>query len=115
MFIPFWLRNKNRKKTVINHIDGYSKQQSKNILKEIEADHKIEAVPNASWFLLSSDLALKVRTAKSLHQLIRSLSSSQLTKLDNIFRERTSLEWFYDWKNEEPYLLIRLNDWVGCE
>lgn len=106
MSISFWLRIKNRVINFINHINDYSKKQSKNILKEIEEDHKIEAVPNAFWFLLSSDRDLKVRTSKSLHQLIRSLSSSQLTKLDNIFRDRTSFEWYYDWKNEEPYQLI---------
>ncbi len=141
------------------YIELYIKNNSKKILLKLKEDKDLSEIPNALWLLLSNDEELKLITAQLLHEVITSISTTQLKKVDSLFRERTSLEWSYDWRRENPknlitssmsecerttifglcsfhpngyfrekaikalsnmssentlpYLLIRLNDWVG--
>jgi HEAT repeat protein len=93
---------KNILKPVVGYEPKMLKEHSEEILRLINEEKDLTAVPDAFWLLLGSDNDLELKSAKSLHAIISSLNTSNLTVVDRLFRERTSFEWSYDWHNEEP-------------
>lgn len=71
------------------------------ILNQID-NNNINVIPDCFWILLSDNSRIKERIVQSLTNLVNSLTGSQLVQLDSIFRERTSLDWTYDWSRENP-------------
>lgn len=71
------------------------------ILRQID-NKNLNTIPDCFWFLLADNSHLKERIVQSLTNLVNSLTGSQLVQLDSLFRERTSLEWTYDWSRENP-------------
>lgn len=69
-------------------------------------ENDITKIPLAFAFLLTSSKDLKERAAEVLQDSVKKLSNIQLIKLDKLFRERTSMEWSYDWRNESPENLL---------
>ncbi|MGG3925897.1 HEAT repeat domain-containing protein [Metabacillus fastidiosus] len=86
--------------------DQYSKEYIDETLALLEEENDLTAIPLAFSFLLTNSKELQIRTAKVLQASISKLSSIQLLRLDKLFRERTSLEWNYDWGKESPYNLL---------
>lgn len=76
------------------------------LISKVESDRDVEAIPELFYYLLSHDNSTKVKVTKTLFKTVSKLSLSQLIMLDRIFRERTSMEWSYDWKNEDPTVLL---------
>jgi HEAT repeat protein len=100
-----------KKSAKIQHYDpvmsvAFSERNSEEILRLINEEKDLAAIPSAFWLLVSDDQNLKLRTAQSLHKIINSLEVSNLTKVDKLFRERTSYDWTYDWHNENPNNLV---------
>lgn len=95
-----------QKKKTYYPADQYSKDYINEILEALKDKNEITKIPISFSFLLTSSEELKIRTAKVLQESISTLNKSQLHKLDNIFRERTSLDWSYDWKEESPKNLL---------
>ncbi|PGZ93882.1 MULTISPECIES: HEAT repeat domain-containing protein [unclassified Bacillus (in: firmicutes)] len=93
-----------KKKQTLYPADSYSKEYIENMLKASE--YELTRIPTIFSFLLTSSDDLKIRTAKVLYEYVISLNILELSKLDNLFRERTSLDWSYDWRNESPENLL---------
>ncbi|RPJ94799.1 HEAT repeat domain-containing protein [Rummeliibacillus sp. TYF005] len=85
--------------------DRYSKDYIKEML-QVTGKYEVSRIPAIFELLLTSSNELKVRAAKVLHAYVQSLNILELSKLDNLFRERTSLDWAYDWKTESPENLL---------
>jgi HEAT repeat protein len=70
--------------------------------------NKIELtdLPDAFQLLLSKDEEIKLKAAEVINKVMISLNSSTLIRMDKIFRERTSYEWYYDWNNKDPKELL---------
>lgn len=145
--------NEIRKSRLFAHINVHE------VMEKIDREKDISYLPIAFCLLLSSNIQIKESTATSINNLVMSLPINRLMVLDALFRDRSSMDWSYDWRNEEPtnliapsmseqevitilglcslhpngyfrekaikelekavsgyevpYLLIRLNDWVG--
>ncbi|MBU5484166.1 hypothetical protein KQI86_07475 [Clostridium sp. MSJ-11] len=76
--------------------------QTNRLNELLRDDIELSAIPDAFQLLLSSDEKIKFQSAEVLNHVMSTLNSSQLIKLDKIFRERTSYDWNYDWRNKEP-------------
>ncbi|MFY0521328.1 HEAT repeat domain-containing protein [Lysinibacillus sphaericus] len=85
--------------------DSYSKDYIEEML-QVTGKYEVSRIPAIFELLLTSSNELKVRTAKVLHDYVQSLNILELSKLDNLFRERSSLDWSYDWKTESPENLL---------
>lgn len=85
--------------------DRYSKDYIENVLQPINK-YELSKVPIIFSLLLTNSNELKVRATKVLLESIPMLNNLELSKLDHLFRERTSLDWPYDWKNESPENLL---------
>ncbi len=94
-----------KKKQTFYPADRYSKEYIEDMLNVTDG-FELSRIPSIFTFLLTSNDDLKIRTAKVLYQYVISLNILELSKLDNLFRERTSLDWSYDWRNESPENLL---------
>lgn len=94
-----------KKKQAYYPADKYSKEYIEEMLT-VTGKYEISRIPTIFELLLSSSIELKLRTTKVLYKYIRLLNILELSKLDNLFRERTSLDWSYDWRNESPDNLL---------
>jgi hypothetical protein len=86
--------------------DQYSREYIDEILASLVKENDLTKIPNAFKFLLTSSKELKERSAGVLQNCVLKLSSVQLLRLDKLFRERTSIDWTYDWRNESPENLL---------
>lgn len=91
--------------------DPVSLQQTNNIkdakLIELLNDNiKLSAIPDTFQLLLSSDEKIRLQAAEVLNHIMSNISPTKLTKLDKIFRERSSYDWQYDWRNKNPKELL---------
>ena len=93
-----------RKEKQINYYENIVEE----ILRSLEKEESLEELPRAIYLLLSDNEELKLRTSKVIYRIIRNLSTEQLLKLDLLFRERTSLDWNFDWVNENPNNMLHL-------
>ncbi|WP_061994627.1 hypothetical protein [Clostridium sp. ATCC 25772] len=110
-------------KKVLERITNYNKRKSvkvddsidfekinireERIFRDLLAnDLTLLAIPDVFKLLLSNNEKMKLQAAEILNNFVRTLSFSQLVKMDTIFRERTSFEWYYDWNNKNPNDLI---------
>ncbi|WP_070120912.1 HEAT repeat domain-containing protein [Bacillus marinisedimentorum] len=82
--------------------DQYSNQYKDEVLHSIVMDNDLTKVPIAFSFLLTHSNDLKKRTVEALHLCLSQLTSKEVLALDTLFRNRTSMDWSYDWKNESP-------------
>lgn len=84
-----------------------AKKMQDKIFNELLSDNvKLSDIPDVFQLLLSSGEKIKLQAAEVLNQVVGSLSSNQLVKMDQMFRERTSYDWHYDWKNKNPNELL---------
>ncbi|MBD1373543.1 hypothetical protein IC620_14405 [Hazenella sp. IB182357] len=92
--------------------DLYTKEYKEEVLCSIENDNQWTKIPLAFLFMLSKSDEEKVRTAQILHKCVMNLTYTQMANLDTIFRDRTSMDWSYDWGNESPrnLLLTSMNE-----
>ncbi|GLC28920.1 HEAT repeat domain-containing protein [Clostridium omnivorum] len=84
-----------------------SLQQANNIkntrLIELLNDNiKLSEIPDVFQLLLSSDENIRLQAAEVLNHVMSALSPTRLIKVDKIFRERSSYDWQYDWRNKNP-------------
>ncbi|MBM7558114.1 HEAT repeat domain-containing protein [Halanaerobacter jeridensis] len=91
---------------VQSFIDEFAEKNSDDILQKIKNEKKISSIPDGFELLLCSNTDLKLEIAKILNEAVNSLSPLHLKRLDSLFRERTSLEWSYDWAEESPNNLL---------
>lgn len=61
----------------------------------------LSAIPEVYQQLLSKDGGTRLKSAKKLHGIMSTLNSSQLIKVDKMFRERVSYSWDYNWSNKK--------------
>lgn len=80
--------------------------QDKIFNKLLSNNVEISAIPDAFQLLLSSDEKIKLQVAEVLNNVMDTLSCNQLIKVDKMFRERTSYDWHYDWRNKNPNELL---------
>jgi len=86
--------------------DHYSQNYVDEILASLVEENDLTKIPIAFAFLLTSSKELKERSAGVLQDCVLKLSNIQLLRLDKLFRERTSIDWIYDWRNESPENLL---------
>jgi len=67
---------------------------------------ELTEIPDVFQLLLSSDENIKLQAATVISNVLNSLILTDLIKLDIIFRERTSYEWYYEWSNSNPIELL---------
>lgn len=65
-------------------------------------DRRLSTIPEVFQLLLSKDKGTRLKSAKMLNSIMCTLNSSQLIKVDKIFRERASYTWDYNWSNKQP-------------
>jgi hypothetical protein len=94
-----------KKKSAFYPADRYSKEYIEERLK-VTGKYELSKIPTIFELLLTSSNELKIRTAKVLQEYVLSLNILELSKLDHIFRNHTSLDCTYDWKNESPKNLL---------
>ncbi|MDF2613801.1 MAG: hypothetical protein K0S71_1587 [Clostridia bacterium] len=63
---------------------------------------RLSAIPEVFQLLLSRHKGTRLQAAKRLSSMMCTLSSSQLIKVDKVFRERSSYIWGYKWSNKKP-------------
>lgn len=69
---------------------------------------ELTEIPDVFQLLLSSDENIKLQAATVISNVLNSLILTDLIKLDIIFRERTSYEWYYEWSNSNPIELLHV-------
>jgi HEAT repeat protein len=78
-----------------------------NILNELLRNNiELTDLPDAFQLLLSKDEKIKLKAAEIINKVMISLNSSKLIRMDSIFREGTSYEWYYDWESKDPKELL---------
>lgn len=85
--------------------DNYSKEYIEEVLKYTQVSF-LTKIPAIFELLLTSSPELKMRAAQVLYKCVSNLNILELSRLDSLFRERTSLHWSYDWKKENPEILF---------
>ncbi|MCM3213974.1 HEAT repeat domain-containing protein [Niallia taxi] len=85
--------------------DNYSKEYIEEVLNYTQVS-LLTKIPAIFELLLTSSPELKMRAAQVLYKCVSTLNVLELSRLDSLFRERTSLHWSYDWKKENPESLI---------
>lgn len=88
--------------------DRFSAVYIEDILKDTDK-YELTRIPDIFVLLLTSSNKLKRRTAKVLTKYVSGLNMNELTKLDAMLRERTSLDWSIDWSKENPENLLLPN------
>lgn len=70
-------------------------------LKEIHNAEKgdLTAMPGSFLAFATNSVELKRDIARRLNLIVNSLDYNQIKKLDHIFRDKTSMEWYIDWKD----------------
>ena len=101
----FKVLNIKNDKIPINEKQINDNKNIEEILKPIE-EGNLQELHKAFLLLLSNNDELKQRIAKIINIGLKKYSSEQLIKLDILFRERTSLEWSYDWQNKSPSSML---------
>ena len=104
------ISNSNKSKQ-IKLDDPVSLQQVNNIkdtrLIELLNDNiKLSVIPDAFQLLLSSDEKIRLQAAEVLNHVMNTLTPTRLIKVDKIFRDRSSYDWQYDWRNKKPKELL---------
>ena len=98
--------NSNRSKQI--NIDvPVSLQQTNNIknsssIELLNDNIKLSAIPDVFQLLLSSDEKVKLQATETLNHVMNTLSPTRLIKVNKVFRERSSYDWQYDWRNINP-------------
>ncbi len=78
-----------------------------NRTNELLSDNiELSAIPDVFQLLLRNNEKVKLQSAENLNYVMSTLNSSQLIKVDKIFRERVSYEWSYDWRTKDPKELL---------
>jgi HEAT repeat protein len=100
----------NRSKTLKDTITASSQtgtimQTNKRFEKVLETS-ELSAIPEVYQLLLSKDEGTKLKSAKMLNSVMSTLNSSQLIKVDKMFRARDSYSWKYNWSNKKPEKLF---------
>lgn len=85
--------------------DNYSKEYIEEVLNYTQVS-LLTKIPAIFELLLTSSPELKMRAAQVLYKCVSTLNVLDLSRLDSLFRERTSQHWSYDWKKENPESLI---------
>lgn len=70
-------------------------------LAKLEKRNDLSHISNVYWCLLSEDILLKKRTIMVLTSIMKQLTNKNYICLDKMFREKTSMNWSYDWKNQQ--------------
>ena len=99
-------RTENETKQVNNQHKAAEDAMRIDLLDRLENKKDLSALPDCYWFLLEGDSNTKLRIVEALNSIIESQSISLLPRIDFLCRDRSSLEWFYDWKNEDPNNLL---------
>jgi hypothetical protein len=82
-------------------------QRTRNIQDNWLNDNmELSAIPEIFQLLISSDEKVKLQAAKILNGVLNTLSSTELIKLDILFREWTPYDWQQDWRNKNPEELL---------
>lgn len=76
------------------------------LINKLEIDKDVHWIPTAIYALLEDNPEFKQRVANVLRQIVVSLPVDKLSYIDSISRERTSIEWFVDWENQDPMKLL---------
>lgn len=61
----------------------------------------MSAIPEEYQLLLSKEGGIKLESAKKLYVIMSTLNSSQLIKVDKMFRSRISYSWGNNWSNKK--------------
>ncbi len=85
--------------------DNYSKEYIEEVLNYTQVS-LLTKIPAIFELLLTSSPEVKMRAAQVLYKCVSTLNVLELSRLDSLFRERTSLHWSYDWKKENPESLF---------
>ncbi|VXC29441.1 conserved hypothetical protein [Bacillus sp. 349Y] len=72
-------------------------------MKNTQIERDLSQVPDQFQQLLTRK---KEKAATDLHSYVGTLESTDLIKLDALFRERTSMDWSRDWSRENPLTLV---------
>ncbi|MBK1810714.1 HEAT repeat domain-containing protein [Clostridium sp. YIM B02505] len=107
--IEIILRNNKSKNIEVNSSVNFklTSDMENNILNELLRDNvKLSVIPDAFRLLLSSNEKTKLQAAEILKYIIGNLNSSKLIKVENLFRERSSYDWQYNWSNKDPQELL---------
>jgi hypothetical protein len=86
--------------------ESYCKIPCDRIIELIEKHRDFSVLPDAFQLFVYGNYEKKLKLIECLDIFISSLDVSQLVKVDKLFRDRTSIDWNYDWKNEEPQNLL---------
>lgn len=112
--IDFFRKNQDINTQIANKV--VSNMCFVDLSNELIVNNNISIIPKMFWYLVSSNLEKKDLAIKCLSTYLKEISFSQLTKLDKVFRERTSINWAYDWQTESPKILLNktMNDEEKC-
>lgn len=88
--------------------DNYSKEYLEEVLNYTQVS-LLTKIPAIFELLLTRSPELKMRAAQVLYKCVSPLNILELSRLDSLFREHTSLHWSYDWKKENPESLFKPN------
>ncbi|MGX1265518.1 IS5 family transposase [Rossellomorea marisflavi] len=72
-------------------------------MKNTQHERDLLQIPDQFQQLLTRK---KEKAATDLHSCVGTLESTDLIKLDALFRERTSMDWSRDWSRENPLTLV---------
>ncbi|MRX73988.1 hypothetical protein GJU40_17805 [Bacillus lacus] len=92
-----------------NPADQYTQDDIEEILHSVLIDKEAHKLPAAFLLLLSTSEDHKIQAAETLHRFLLSTSMKELLRIDTLFREASSLDWTYNWKNESPHALCPPN------
>lgn len=104
------IANSNKSKKI--KVDNPVSMQQANSIKDtrlielLNENIKLSAIPDVFQLLLSSDEKIKLQAAEVLNHVMSTLSPTRLIKVDKIFRDRSSYDWQYDWRNKKPKELL---------
>lgn len=99
------IKDLNKDKTINSNDSTIS--NSVNRLNELLSDNiELLSIPDAFQLLLSSNEKIKLQIAEILNNVMSSFNSTQLIKLDKIFRESMSYDSYNDWRNRNPKELL---------
>ncbi|WP_346962539.1 hypothetical protein [Clostridium sp.] len=104
------IREFNKAKSLeVNNLTTFKTSNSTrtNRMVELLSDNvELSAIPDVFQLLLGNNEEVKLQSAENLNYVMSTLNSSQLIKVDKIFRERVSYEWSYDWRTKDPKELL---------
>jgi len=89
------IKDFNKAKFIKSH-DSTVLQSNNSMTELLGNDIKLSAIPDVFLLLLSNDEKIKLQSAEILNHVMSTLNSTQLIKVDKIFRERVSYDWNCD-------------------